>query len=275
MSPPKLVSRPQIATTTGPGTPKRRSIVASGPAYRLSSALPRDTMPGVTWLASKPAKLCPNILTPPSCRLTSGLYETPPSAASTAVCDTPSPTATFLKEASQSPKPSALRPQSSARAGAPPTRPPRRRRPRLQISPLSQGDEHTRAAGVQRGAGGVFHIPGTCLTSMISTQAPGIMRCGWSLPNSFVAASADFGLHDPIASDLVLRVGSSLRVDPLGLPQRRAAIDQRRLVVAHPFHPRLHPLLLLLGVEVFIIFSNSAPLAMYRTRNLVIGPSSC
>ena len=64
MSPPKLVSWPQIATSTGPGTPKRCSIVASGPAYRFSSALPRATIPGVTWLAAKPAKLCPNAATP-------------------------------------------------------------------------------------------------------------------------------------------------------------------------------------------------------------------
>ena len=64
LSPPKLVSSPQIATNTGPGTPKRCSIFASGPAYALSIALPRAIPPGVTWLAANPAKLCPNAATP-------------------------------------------------------------------------------------------------------------------------------------------------------------------------------------------------------------------
>jgi hypothetical protein len=35
------------------------------------------------------------------------------------------------------------------------------------------------------------YIPGICMISMISTQAPGICRCGWSLPKIFVAASAE------------------------------------------------------------------------------------
>jgi transposase len=35
------------------------------------------------------------------------------------------------------------------------------------------------------------YIPGTGMISMISIHAPGICRWGWSLPNTFVAASCD------------------------------------------------------------------------------------
>src|ERR1700722_792368 len=56
-----------------------------------------------------------------------------------------------------------------------------------------------------------------------------------------------FGLHDRVAPDPVLGVGSTFGVDSLGLAQRRPAIDERRLMVAHPFHPPLHALLLLFG----------------------------
>src|SRR5580692_13175998 len=59
--------------------------------------------------------------------------------------------------------------------------------------------------------------------------------------------SCSFGLNDRIAADVVFRIRSSLCVDLLGLPKRRAAVDHGRLVVAHPFHPRIHTLLLLLG----------------------------
>src|ERR1700729_2318529 len=51
-----------------------------------------------------------------------------------------------------------------------------------------------------------------------------------------------FGLHDRVAPDPVLGVGSAFGVDSLGLAQRRPAIDERRLMVAHPFHPPLHAL---------------------------------
>ena len=36
-----------------------------------------------------------------------------------------------------------------------------------------------------------IHIPGICMISMTSTQAPGICRCGWSLPKIFDAESAE------------------------------------------------------------------------------------
>src|SRR5208282_2762566 len=52
-------------------------------------------------------------------------------------------------------------------------------------------------------------------------------------------------------ADVVLRIRGSILVDALGLPQRRSAIDEGRLIVSHPLHPRVHPLLLLLRGGVF------------------------
>src|SRR6185437_6686456 len=61
-----------------------------------------------------------------------------------------------------------------------------------QISPQSQGDTRKGPAPRALNAAGAayVHIPGTCMASMTSTQAPGICRCGWFLPNILVAAAA-------------------------------------------------------------------------------------
>src|SRR5262249_48726371 len=60
-----------------------------------------------------------------------------------------------------------------------------------------------------------------------------------------------FGLHDRIASDLILCVRGSLRINALGLPQGRSALDNGCLIGIHPLHPGVHPFLPLLWSGVF------------------------
>src|SRR3984885_12085946 len=167
----------------------------------------------------------------------------PSSAASTARRDRPFITATSLKEESQAPKPSPFLPQSSAQAGAvakmataatnakalnffPKSRVPRRKSARCE-SPLSH--------------------PGNMHDFDDFDPAARHLEMRMIFAEHLRRISCSFGLNDRIAADVVFRIGSSLCVALLGLSKRRAAVDHGRLVVAHPFHPRIHALLLLLG----------------------------
>jgi|SRR5271166_2298382 len=58
---------------------------------------------------------------------------------------------------------------------------------RLRATKDTKGHEGHEDAGADE----ALHIPGICFTSMISIHAPGICRCGWSLPKIFAAASAE------------------------------------------------------------------------------------
>ena len=75
---------------------------------------------GVMWRAEKAAKFCPKFW-PRSCAATEGSNVTPPRAESTTCCEMPFFSATCLNEASHSLNPSALSPQSAARADATPS----------------------------------------------------------------------------------------------------------------------------------------------------------
>src|SRR5262245_17441896 len=77
-------------------------------------------------------------------------------------------------------------------------------------------------------------FPGIGIISTMSVHDPCIYKWGWSLPNILAASSCD-------------RACTMRLVLPSGAPP----VDDRFLVLAHPFHPAIHPLLLLLGRRVF------------------------
>src|ERR1700722_421819 len=112
------------------------------------------------------------------------------------------------------------------------------------------------------------------MNSAISTQAPGICRCGWSLPKIFVAPSAVSActIEKPHTSffESVSPFESTFLVFPRGAPP--STIDDLWSPI-HFIHDSI-PFFCCSGVEFFIIFSKSAPLAIYRTRNFFIGASS-
>src|ERR1700733_10545018 len=167
----------------------------------------------------------------------------PSSAASTARRDRPFITATSLKEESQAPKPSPFLPQSSAQAGA--------------VAKMATAATNAKALKVfpkppmprreSARCESPFSHSGNMHDFDDFDPAAGHLEMRMILAEHLRRTFCSFGLNDRIAADVVFRIRSSLCVDLLGLPQRRATVDHGGLMVAHPFHPRIHALLLLLG----------------------------
>src|SRR5262245_32619083 len=73
------------------------------------------------------------------------------------------------------------------------------------------------------------------------------LQVGMGLAEELCGCVVGLRLDDGIASNAVLRIRGSLRVDALGLAERRTALNDRLLVLLHPFHPGIQALLLLFG----------------------------
>jgi hypothetical protein len=84
-----------------------------------------------------------------------------------------------------------------------------------------------------------------------------------------------FRLDNGIAADVVLGVLDSLRVDALGLSDRGAAIRERRLVIFHPFHPRLRPLFSLFWRGLLHHLGHPRGVGHVQSEELLQGVSPC
>ena len=59
--------------------------------------------------------------------------------------------------------------------------------------------------------------------------------------------TGSLGLDDRISSNIVLHIRSTFDFNPFGFSKRPAALHDGIFVISHPFHPGIHPFLLLLG----------------------------
>src|SRR5215472_15910285 len=116
-----------------------------------------------------------------------------------------------------------------------------------------------------------IYIPGNGMISTISIHAPSICRWGWSLSNIFVAASSipPAQPNSRRSHFLYLSFGSSQHAwSFLTEPPRR------QWAFIHFIHASI-PFFCCSGVEFFIIFSKSAPEAIYNTMNFFIATFPC